>query len=78
MTGMPAEVYSLPNIGLLKKGMNADITVFDYAKVDTLGDYDYPFRGNTGIDCVIVNGGIAVRDGHYTGLKNGRIVKKAK
>ena len=78
MTGMPAEVYSLPNIGLLKKGMNADITVFDYAKVDTLGDYDYPFRGNTGIDYVVINGGIAVRDGHFTGLKNGRIVKKAK
>ncbi|MBQ2651594.1 MAG: D-aminoacylase [Clostridia bacterium] len=78
ITGLPAKVYDLPSIGLLKEGMAADITVFDYAALKCNADYDYPYRRNEGIHYVIVNGGIAVENGRFTGLKNGRVLRKGK
>ena len=75
MTGMPSEVYGLPMIGKLKEGMNADITIFDNANIKAHADYDHPFRRNDGIEYVIVNGGIAVQNGEYTGLKNGKLLR---
>ena len=78
MTGMAAETYHLPEIGKLKKGLHADITIFDYKNLKCNADYDYPFRHNDGIEYVIVNGGVAVEHGRFTGLKNGKVLKKAK
>ena len=75
MTGMPSEVYGLPMIGKLKEGLNADITIFDYKNIKANCDYDHPFRRNDGIEYVIVNGGIAVEHGEFTGLKNGRVLR---
>ena len=75
MTGMPSEVYGLPMIGKLKEGLNADITIFDYENVKAMCDYDYPFRRNQGIEYVIVNGGIAVEHGEFTGLLNGKVLR---
>ncbi|MBR5285130.1 MAG: amidohydrolase family protein, partial [Clostridia bacterium] len=78
ITGLPAKVYDLPSIGLLKEGMAADITVFDYAGLKCNADYDFPYRKNEGIKYVIVNGGIAVENGNFTGLKNGKVLRKGK
>ena len=75
MAGMPSEVYGLPMIGKLKEGLNADITIFDYDKIKAHADYDHPFRRNEGIEYVIVNGGVAVEHGEFTGLKNGRVLR---
>ena len=75
MTGMPSEVYGLPMIGKLKEGLNADITIFNYENLKDYADYDYPFRRNQGIEYVIVNGGIAVKNGTFTGLKNGKVLR---
>lgn len=78
LTGMPAEVYGLPTIGRLKEGLAADITIFDYAALHTEADYDHPFRRNRGIEYVIVNGGIAVEHGTFTGLKNGKVLRMSR
>jgi len=73
--GYATEVYGLPMIGKLKEGLNADITIFDYKNIKANCDYDHPFRRNDGIEYVIVNGGIAVEHGEFTGLKNGRVLR---
>ena len=75
LTGMPSEVYGLPMIGKLKEGLNADITVFDYKNVRANADYDHPFRKNNGIEYVIVNGKTAVKNGEFTGVKNGKVLR---
>lgn len=75
LTGMPSEVYGLPMIGKLKEGLNADITVFDYKNVWANADYDHPFRKNNGIEYVIVNGKTAVKNGEFTGVKNGKVLR---
>ena len=75
LTGMPSEVYGLPMIGKLKEGLNADITIFDYKNVRANADYDHPFRKNNGIEYVIVNGKTAVKNGEFTGVKNGKVLR---
>ncbi|MBQ5813243.1 MAG: D-aminoacylase [Clostridia bacterium] len=75
ITGLPSEVYGLPTIGKLQEGKAADLTIFDYAALKSNCDYDYPFRRNEGIDYVIVNGAVAVENGRFTGVKNGKVLK---
>lgn len=76
MTGLPAEVAHLPNVGQLREGWNADICVLDYPHLKANSDYICPYRKNEGIDYVIVNGKIAVKDNTFTGVKNGRVIKR--
>jgi len=76
MTGLPAQVAHLPGIGLLKEGYAADICVLDYANLKANSDYICPNRKNEGIAYVVVNGKIAVKDNTFTGVKNGRILRR--
>nr|MBQ4318153.1 amidohydrolase family protein [Clostridia bacterium] len=78
MTGKTAETYSLPNIGKLLEGMNADITVFDYAKLKSNTDYVNPYKRNNGIEFVCVNGKPVVEGGRFNGTLNGVVVRKGK
>ena len=57
--------------------MNADVTIFDYAALKANTDYEFPFRRNSGIEYVIVNGETAVEGGRFNGTLNGGIVRKA-
>lgn len=71
---LPAEMCKLDDIGLLLEGYHADICVFDWEQVCENNDYHHPFRKNTGIELVVVNGEVAVRNGDYTGMKAGRLI----
>lgn len=71
MTGWPAQRMGLQDRGLLREGMRADVTIFDYAKVRDRADWDHPTLAPDGIDGVIVNGKIAVLDGRATGARSG-------
>ncbi len=75
MTGMPSDVYGLPMVGRLKEGLNADITIFDYKNIKSNCDYEHPYRRNEGIEYVIVNGAIAVENGEFTGVRNGKVLR---
>nr|MBQ4319997.1 amidohydrolase family protein [Clostridia bacterium] len=78
MTGKTAETYSLPGIGKLLEGMNADITIFDYAALRANTDYEFPFKRNSGIEYVVVNGDVAVESGRFNGTMSGKFIKKAR
>lgn len=76
LTGMPADVYDLPQVGRLAVGKKADITVFSWEKVRAHADFIHPYRRNEGIETVIVSGQVAVRDGRFTGVRCGKVLKK--
>jgi N-acyl-D-aspartate/D-glutamate deacylase len=72
MTSLPAARLGLSDRGLLKKGMAADIVVFDPENVIDKATYTKPHQYPEGINYVIVNGTIVVNDGKHTGAKPGR------
>lgn len=76
ITGLPVEMSGIEGIGVLREGAHGDICIFDYAKLSADSDYIHPFGRNHGLDYVLVNGKVAVEDGLYNGVKNGRVLKK--
>jgi N-acyl-D-amino-acid deacylase len=76
MTGMTANRLGLCDRGIIRPGLYADIVVFDPKKIQDRATYTQPRAYPDGVDCVIINGEIAVRDGKFTGLRAGKILKK--
>lgn len=76
MTGLPAQKIGLDKRGLIKEGYFADITIFDAEKIKDKSTYTEPHQYSEGIEYVIVNGQITVRNGRHIGVKNGCILKK--
>ena len=65
MTGLPAREFKLRDRGVIKAGNAADITIFDAGTVIDCATFDAPTQPSAGIECVIVNGRIAWRDGAH-------------
>ncbi len=76
ITGDTAQIWGLPNRGLLRPGLAADVVVFDPERIgrgEEVPATDMPgggmryVRSASGVDTVIVNGEIVyTRDGGYT------------
>jgi N-acyl-D-amino-acid deacylase len=75
MTAFPASRVHLAARGRLAPAMAADVVVFDPATVQDTATYDNPFQYPAGIDAVIVNGTIALRDGGRSDDHHGRSLK---
>ena len=75
MTGAAAARLGLRQRGTIRDGNLADLVVFDPATVRSNATYDEPRRFPTGIEHVIVNGTLVVRDGEHTGALPGRVVR---
>ena len=76
MTSFPAQRLGLQDRGLLRDGMNADITVFDPNSVRTPATRTEPKQFPIGIEYVIVNGTPVVDAGEHTGALPGRAVRR--
>ncbi len=76
MSGLPAKVLRMPDRGLVKPGLKADLTVFDPATVIDQADFANPHRYPVGIPFVFVNGTVAVRDSRLTGNGRGKVLRK--
>lgn len=77
ITQKPAQVLRLAGKGVLAPGMDADINVFALEKLHQPGTYENPCVLAQGMDYVLVDGAVAVEKGKYTGVKAGRILKRA-
>ena len=75
MTSFPAQRLGLQDRGVLRDGMNADITVFDAGSVRTPATRTEPKQFPIGIEYVIVNGTVVVDGGAHTGALPGRAVR---
>ena len=78
LTSAPAARLGIPDRGMLRDGMRADITVFDPATVASTATYDQPRSFPVGIPYVIVNGVVVVDDGAHTGALPGRALRRGR
>ena len=76
MTGVPARVFGLSERGVVQAGAFADLVLFDPQRIADAGDFSEPTRPAVGIDGVLVNGQEVWREGHWTGAKPGRILRR--
>jgi N-acyl-D-amino-acid deacylase len=76
MTSLPASRSGFKDRGLLKQGLAADIVIFDPNTVSDKATYADPHQFPTGINYVIVNGRVAVRNGKQTDVQAGRALFK--
>ena len=74
-TWLGARQFRLDGRGLLVEGAVADLCVFDQATVAHEGTYLDPDVPVTGIEHVVLAGGLAVEHGRYTGLRAGRVLR---
>jgi len=75
MTSLPASRLRLGDRGNIAPGMAADIVVFDPATVADRATFDAPFQYPVGINVVIVNGVVALRDGQRNPIGSGRALR---
>jgi N-acyl-D-amino-acid deacylase len=78
MTSYPAQRLGIPDRGLLRDGMKADIVVFDPVTVRAVATYDEPRRFPVGIPYVIVNGQLVVDGGEHSGATPGRALRRGR
>ena len=71
-TGRPAQIMGLKDRGTLEVGKWADITVFDPATVAETATYVEPMQKPLGIEYVLVNGQLVLRDGRITDARPGK------
>jgi N-acyl-D-amino-acid deacylase len=76
LSSVPAARLGLRDRGVLREGWAADLVVFDPATVRDLATFEHPAVHPAGIRDVIVNGGVAVRDGRETGTRAGRLLRR--
>ncbi|MBI2797399.1 MAG: amidohydrolase family protein [Gemmatimonadetes bacterium] len=76
MTSLPAKRLGLADRGCLRAGCAADVTVFDPATVGHGGTFEQPHVYPTGIQYVIVNGGVVVSRGEMTAARPGRVLRR--
>lgn len=77
MTSFAAAVLGIADRGLLRVGMQADIIVFDPARVHETATFPAPLRLAEGFDIVIVNGSIARERGRLADARHGRVLQPA-
>jgi N-acyl-D-aspartate/D-glutamate deacylase len=74
LTSLPASYLRLPDKGLLTRGADADIVVFDETNISDLSGEWGPASYAGGIAYVLVNGEVVVDRGTFTGSRAGQIL----
>jgi len=75
VSGYTAERLRVPERGLLRPGLAADVVVFDAATVVDRATFGNGRQAPEGIDHVLVGGQLALTNGRPTGVLAGRVVK---
>ncbi|HEY2941359.1 MAG TPA: D-aminoacylase [Vicinamibacteria bacterium] len=75
MTSLPASRMGLPDRGILRPGMMADLVVFDPATVRDRSTFADPLHYSEGIPYVAVNGRLVVDGGRITSERPGRVLR---
>jgi len=76
MTSLPARKLGLYDRGILRPGFKADIVVFNYYTIRDRATYENPHIYSTGIEYLLVNGKLVIREGKHTGIKPGKLLRK--
>ena len=76
MTAMPAAVYSLTGKGLLREGMDADICIFDAARIKDNATFADCSKRADGLSYVILSGEVVVTNAVHDGRRRGRVLRR--
>jgi N-acyl-D-amino-acid deacylase len=75
-TSLPASQYGIKNRGLIRPGYFADLVVFDPETIIDRSTFDEPFNNPDGINAVIVNGAVMLKDDEFfPDHANGRVLR---
>jgi N-acyl-D-amino-acid deacylase len=74
MTSWPASRMHLSDRGAIREGLKADVTIFNFDRIQDTATYDNPLQYPTGIDYVLVNGQVVIDQGRHTGAKPGEVL----
>ena len=77
-TGLPATILGLEDRGYVKPGQRADLIVFDPLRVRDRATFSNPHQYSQGIDWVIINGELVVKEGKPNGARAGRVLLKGR
>jgi N-acyl-D-amino-acid deacylase len=75
-SALTAEIFRIPERGLIREGYFADVIVFDEKTVSDRATYEQPELLAVGMKYVIVNGKVAVENDKFTGVLAGRALRK--
>lgn len=73
-SALPAKFLGISDRGLLKKGLAADITIFDFDRIRNLSSYTNPAVKPEGIEYVIIGGKIAVHNNIVINEHTGKVL----
>ena len=76
MSLLPAQTIGIKKRGLIKKGVFADITIFDKNTIIDKATFEDPHQYSEGIYYVLVNGSVAIDDGKFQNIKAGVVLRK--
>lgn len=76
ITGLPSMVYGLEGKGILRTGMDADITIFNADTIIDKADFKNCFLRCEGLHYVIVAGHVVVKDAEYLGGLYGKMLRR--
>jgi N-acyl-D-amino-acid deacylase len=74
MTSWPATRMRLDDRGVIRRGVWADVVIFDLERLDDRATYDEPTLFPEGIDYVLVNGKVVIDQGSHTGERPGHVL----
>jgi N-acyl-D-aspartate/D-glutamate deacylase len=77
LTGLPAKRLGVTDRGVLRDGAWADVSIFDPATIREQGTLREPNQYAIGVRHVLVNGRLALRDGEFTDLRSGAVLRRA-
>jgi len=76
-TSAPARRLGIGDRGVVAPGMFADLVAFDPDNVADQATFEDPHQYPVGIELVVVNGVVTIRDSEHTGALGGRAVRGA-
>jgi len=76
MTSLPASKLGLKDRGIIAKGQAADIVIFNPKTIIDRATFEEPSQFPQGIEYVLVNGEVVIKEGEHTGRYPGRLLKK--
>jgi N-acyl-D-amino-acid deacylase len=74
-TALPAQRMKLSDRGVLKKGLWADVVIFDPDKIKDLATFENPNQLSVGMEYVLVNGVPVISEGKATGKLPGKVLR---
>ncbi len=77
ITSGPAQKFGIRRRGAIKKGNFADVVVFDPNVMHDRATYRDPFKFPVGVEWVIANGKILVKNGMFIGERSGAVLRKS-